>query len=157
MTFNYASEKRKFDKAWEKMARTYAEAGMTQEAIQEIYEYDWDVFKAARIEALHTQEFAIPESTEEDMSECESPLFERFQNCLSSRYDTLGNHSRFLWIAELENPCLTIGIPLLTDEDKEILTLYVIEGYTEHEIAQRMGTYQVKVCRRLQRIFNYFK
>lgn len=157
MTFNYTSEKRKFDNVWAKLAQTYAEAGMTPEAIQEMYEYDWGMFKAARIEALHTQEFTIPESTHEDASECESPLFERFQNCLSSGYDTLGTHSRFWWIEELENPCITIGIPFLTDEDKEILTLYVIEGYTENEIAKRLDTYQVKVSRRLQKIFNYFK
>ena len=157
MKFYYATEKRKFDKAWAKLAKTYEEAGMEPDAIQAMYEFDWDAFKAARVEALHTQEFAIPESTDDDLSECESPLFEKFQNCLSSRYDTLGNHSRFWWIAELENPCLTVGLPLLTDEDKEILTLYLIEGYTEHEIARRLGTYQVKVSRRLQKIFNYFK
>ena len=157
MTFNYTSEKRKFDNAWAKLAKTYAEAGMAPDAIKKMYEYDWKVFKAARIEALHTQEFIIPESVDEDMSECESPLFERFQNILSSEYDTLGNHSRFWWIEELENPCLTIGIPLLTDDDKEILTLYLIEGFTEAEIAKRMDTYQVKISRRLRKIFSYFK
>ena len=56
MTFNYTAEKKKFDKAWEKLAVTYAEAGMSPEAIQEMHDYDWNRFKAARVEALHTQE-----------------------------------------------------------------------------------------------------
>ena len=62
MTFNYGAEKRKFEKVWAKLAKTYAEAGMEPEAIKAMYEFDWKIFKSERNEALHTQEFAIPES-----------------------------------------------------------------------------------------------
>lgn len=64
MTFNYAVEKRKFEKVWEKLAKSYAEAGMEPEAIKAMREFDWEIFKSERNEALHTQEFAIPESTD---------------------------------------------------------------------------------------------
>lgn len=57
----------------------------------------------------------------------------------------------------MENPCLVVGIPLLSEEDKEIPTLYLVEGYTEAEIAKRLDTYQVKISRRLRKIFSYFK
>ena len=124
MKFYYAIEKRKFDKAWAKLAKTYEEAGMEPEAIQAMYEFDWGVFKAARVEALHTQEFTIPESTDDDLSECESPLFEKFQNRLSSEYDTLGGHSRYWWIDELSSPCLAFGAAILSEDDKELLGKY---------------------------------
>lgn len=37
MTFNYGAEKRKFEKAWSKLAKSYAEAGMESEAIKAMY------------------------------------------------------------------------------------------------------------------------
>lgn len=153
MTFIYAREKKKFDAAWEQLAKTYAEAGMTPEAIQEIYEFDWNAFKAARIEARHSQEMDAEDHEAEDW---ESPLFKNHQDAITCEYDTYGSHSRYWWLEEIENPCVVVGLPLLTDEDKEILTLFFVERCTETEIAHRFGTYPMKICRRLQKILNYF-
>ena len=156
MKFYYAIEKRKFDNAWAKLAKAYGEAGMEPEAIQAMYEFDWGVFKAARVEALHTQEFTIPESTDDDLSECESPLFEKFQDQLSSEYDALGGHSRYWWIDELTSPCLAFGAAALSVDDKELLTLYIIEELTVREIARRLGRQKSTISERLQRIFSLF-
>lgn len=88
MTFNYGAEKRKFEKVWAKLAKTYAEAGMEPEAIKAMREFDWKIFKSERNEALHTQEFAFPDSSDEETGDCESPLYEKFLEQLSSEYDT---------------------------------------------------------------------
>ena len=154
MTFIYAHEKKKFDAAWEQLAKTYAEAGMTPEAIQEIYEFDWNAFKAARVEARHNQELDAEDHEAEDW---ESPLFKNHQEAITCEYDTYGSHSRYWWLEEITNPCLVVGLPLLSTEDKEILTLYLIDQCSEEEIAKRLGTYQMKISRRLKKIFGYFK
>ena len=156
MTFNYGAEKRKFEKAWSKLAKSYAEAGMESEAIKAMYEFDWEIFKSERIEALHTQEFAIPESSDEEMDDCESPLYEKFLEQLSSEYDTYGSHSRYWWLDELTTPCLTIGVPALTLEDKELLTLYIVDGLTIREIARYLNLQKSTISERLQRIFSLF-
>ena len=156
MTFNYAVEKRKFEKVWAKLAKTYAEAGMEPEAIKAMYEFDWEIFKSERNEALHTQEFAIPESANEEMDDCESPLYEKFLEQLSSEYDTFGSHSRYWWLEELTTPCLTIGVPALTVEDKELLTLYIVDGLTIREIARYLNLQKSTISERLQRIFTLF-
>lgn len=156
MVFNYNTKKRKFEKAWKVLAKTYAEAGMEPEAIKAMYEYDWEFFKCTRNEALHTQEIAIEESTDDDMSECESPLLEKFQENFSSEYDTLGSHSRYWWLEELSTPCLTIGVPALTLDEKELLTLYIVDGLTVREIAERLGRQKSTISERLQRIFSLF-
>ena len=156
MTFNYGAEKRKFEKAWSKLAKSYAEAGMESEAIKAMYEFDWEIFKSERIEALHTQEFAIPESSDEEMDDCESPLYEKFLEQLSSEYDTYGSHSRYWWLDELTTPCLTIGVPALTVEDKELLTLYIVDGLTIREIARYLNLQKSTISERLQRIFSLF-
>ena len=156
MTFNYGAEKRKFEKAWSKLAKSYAEAGMESEAIKAMYEFDWEIFKSERNEALHTQEFAIPESTNEEMDDCESPLYDKFLEQLSSEYDTYGSHSRYWWLEELTAPCLTIGVPALTVEDKELLTLYIVDGLTIREIARYLNLQKSTISERLQRIFSLF-
>ena len=40
MSFNYASEKRKFDAMWAKLRVEYREAGMEESAIAAMYEFD---------------------------------------------------------------------------------------------------------------------
>lgn len=156
MTFNYAVEKRKFEKVWAKLEKTYAEAGMEPEAIKAMREFDWEILKSERNEALHTQEFAIPESTDEDTGDCESPLYDKFLEQLSSEYDTYGSHSRYWWLEELTTPCLTIGVPALTLEDKELLTLYIVDGLTIREIARYLNLQKSTISERLQRIFSLF-
>lgn len=156
MTFNYGAEKRKFEKAWSKLAKSYAEAGMESEAIKAMYEFDWEIFKSERNAALHTQEFAIPESSDEETGDCESPLYDKFLEQLSSEYDTYGSHSRYWWLDELTTPCLTIGVPALTLEDKELLTLYIVDGLTIREIARYLNLQKSTISERLQRIFSLF-
>lgn len=157
MTFNYAVEKRKFEKVWEKLAKSYAEAGMEPEAIKAMYEFDWEIFKSERNEALHTQEFAMPESSDEEMDDCESPLYDKFLEQLSSEYDTYGSHSRYWWLEELTTSCLTIGVPALTVEDKELLTLYIVDGLTIREIARCLNLQKSTISERLQHIFTLFR
>ena len=156
MTFNYAVEKRKFEKVWAKLEKTYAEAGMEPEAIKAMRELDWEIFKSERNEALHTQEFAIPESTDVEMDDCESPLYEKFLEQLSSEYDTYGSHSRYWWLDELTAPCLTIGVPALTLEDKELLTLYIVDRLTIREIARYLNLQKSTISEKLQRVFSLF-
>ena len=119
-------------------------------------EFDWKIVKIERNEALHTQEFAIPESSDVEMDDCESPLYEKFLEQLSSEYDTYGSHSRYWWLDELTTPCLTIGVPALTLEDKELLTLYIVDGLTIREIARYLNLQKSTISERLQRIFSLF-
>ena len=57
MEFNYGMAKKRFEKEWEKLRKEYEDAGMSEKDIQEIYEFDLDVFRNERIECLHTQPF----------------------------------------------------------------------------------------------------
>ena len=48
MGYNYSREKRKFDIEWKKKEAWYHASGMSEEAIQEIFTYDWAEFNATR-------------------------------------------------------------------------------------------------------------
>lgn len=48
MGYSYSREKRKFDAEWKKKEEWYSESGMSEEAIQEIFTYDWAEFNSTR-------------------------------------------------------------------------------------------------------------
>lgn len=156
MKFNYAAERNKFEKNWAKTEALYRKHGMPEEAIQEMRAYDWGLFKAARIEALHTQELGTQADDADDTGGMDSPLLEKFFDRLTTRYDTYGTHSRYWWLEEIVSPKLMSGIAKLTDEDKELLTLIIVEGYTQEECAVKMHSSQSAISRKYARILDAF-
>ena len=74
MTFNYSAERKKFEKNWAKTEALYRKHGMSENAIREMREYDWDMFKAARIEAIHTQDVGFQPDEDDEVGMMESPL-----------------------------------------------------------------------------------
>lgn len=79
MGFNYAHEKARFDREWEKTQQTYRAAGINEEAIQEMHDFDWSLFKKERIYQLHTQKLEGTDFGGEDSAQTDkSPLL---KNC----------------------------------------------------------------------------
>ena len=141
MEFNYTTERRrKFERNWAKTEALYRKHSMSEAAIQKMREYDWDLFKAARIEAMHTQEMGFYSDDDDDKSMMDSPLLKKFFEQFTTQYDTYGTHSRYWWLEELGDVRLVAVVPQLTTDDKELLTLYFVEQYTTREIADKYGT-----------------
>ncbi len=158
MTFNYGLEKKKFEKEWEQTAKFYAEQGMSQEAIDAMREFDWDVFKANRIEALHTQSMNPPEgSNGEDGDGAELFILKKYFEQFTSQYDTYGTHSRYWWLEEIEDERLLPGIAKLTEGDKELLTLYYVEQLNLVEVAEKLGIKKSTVGYRLKMLVKLFR
>ena len=156
MEFNYTTERRKFERNWAKTEALYRKHGMSEAAIREMREYDWDLFKAARIEAMHTQEIGFQLDDDDDKSMMDSPLLKKFFEQFTTQYDTYGTHSRYWWLEELSDPRLVAGIAKLTDDDKELLTLLIVEGYSQTECAVKMHSSQSAISRRFIRIIDIF-
>ena len=84
MAFNKGYELKKFEAHWEKLRIEYAAAGMAEDAIQKMYDYDRQQFNSERTCIERTQEFTAPayESTEEEAS----PLILRYQEAIATVY-----------------------------------------------------------------------
>lgn len=96
MAFNKGYELKKFEAHWEKLRIEYAAAGMAEDAIQKMYDYDRQQFNSERTRIERTQEFTAPayESTEEEAS----PLMLRYQEAITTT-DTYHETKRsFAWI-----------------------------------------------------------
>ena len=101
MAFNKGYELKKFEAHWEKLRIEYAAAGMAEDAIQKMYDYDRQQFNSERTRIERTQEFTAPayESTEEEAS----PLMLRYQEAITTT-DTYHETKRsFAWIGEIED------------------------------------------------------
>lgn len=122
MAFNKGYELKKFEAHWEKLRIEYAAAGMAEDAIQKMYDYDRQQFNSERTRIERTQEFTAPayESTEEEAS----PLMLRYQEAITTT-DTYHETKRsFAWIGEIEDENLLAALEQLTPEMiKSIRTL----------------------------------
>ena len=150
MGFNYGLEKKNFDSQWAMTRKQYEDAGMSSEAIQAMYDYDWSVFNANRSYQNHTQEIAAPSF--EQSEESYSPLMNKYQEAISVTDHYCETNSRFAWIGKIENERLLSALESLSELDLKILTLYVYAGYTESEIASALESKRITIHKRIERM-----
>ena len=155
MGFNYGLEKKNFDRQWAMLRKQYEDAGMSIEAIQTMYEYDWSVFNAARSYQNHTQEIAAPSF--EQGEEAYSPLMNKYKEAISITEHYRETKSRFTWIGEIEDERLLSALENLSDADLELITLYAYEEYDTVEISKVFGTTKQNISKKIRRITNFIK
>ena len=155
MSFNKGYELKKFEAHWEKLRIEYAAAGMTEEAIQKMYDYDRLQFNSERTFIERTQEFTAPayESSEEEAS----PLMLRYQDAITVTDTYHETKSRLAWIGEIENERLLSALENLSEDDLKLLTFYAYEGYTVTEISKVLGVSQPTISIKIKRITNFLK
>ena len=155
MGFNYGLEKKNFDSQWAMTRKQYEDAGMSSEAIQAMYDFDWSVFNANRSYQNHTQEMAAPSF--EQSEESYSPLMNKYQEAVSVTDTYHETKSRFTWIGEIEDENLLSALEKLSDDDLEILTLYIYEGYSTVELSKAYGIAHQNISKRIIKITNFLK
>ena len=155
MGFNYGLEKKNFDSQWAMTRKQYEDAGMSNEAIQAMYDYDWSVFNANRSYQNHTQEIAAPSF--EQSEESYSPLMNKYQEAVSVTDTYHETKSRFAWIGEIENEQLLTALETLKTEDLEIITMYAYEGYDITEISKVYGVSRPTISIKIKRITKFLK
>lgn len=155
MSFNYGREKFIFDREWIKFREQYTQAGMTEEAIQELYDFDWSWFRMRRNYENRVQ--ALPEDRiDAQRAETRSNLFRKFAS-LSTNFDEMEFLGRFAWLDTISDDILSKKLKKLSEDELELLTLLVIEGYTQREIAKQMHCSQNAISKRLIKIKKILK
>ena len=134
LQFNNGKERLAFEKEWEEKRKFYSEQGMSESAIDELYEFDLAVHNSDR-------RFKEHNSYIEEIPELEIP-----NN--SMELDKYG--SRHWWVNELNNPRLAYTVCHLSKLDIEILTMYAMERYSENEISKRLNVSQTGVSYRIK-------
>ena len=155
MSFNKGYELKKFEAHWEKLRIEYAAAGMTEDAIQKMYDYDRQQFNSERTFVERTQEFTAPayESSEEEAS----PLMLRYREAITTKDTYHETKSKFVWIGEIEDEHLLSALEKMSDEDLELLPLYIYEGYSTVELSKAYGIAHQNISKRIIKITNFLK
>lgn len=134
MGWNNRIQRKEFEKRQMVLAEQYRSLGMTEEQIKMMYEFDLDLYRSARIFYTHNQPLEINFDVEDVgvvtnyLLDCQTEDFRNYSN-------------RYWWIDELE--ILYSAVKKLSEDEKELITLYVFDGHTEEEIASiRKCTHQ---------------
>lgn len=146
MEFNYALERRKFENQWKLLRKQYQEAGMNEEAINQIYEFDLQWFNSERKYIRHQTDLA------ENATVYDLPSSDIEEILPGSRALNVIPVDRHWWINEIEDEKLQHRLVSLSDSDIELLTALVFEGKTQTEFALAKGTSQQSISRRFQQI-----
>ena len=137
MSFNYNLEKAKFDKQWERLREEYIAAGMTEEQIKAIYEFDWNEFNRNRAYYRHIL-----------------PLSEAMSLSVTDTYtskDLLG------WIEEINDIVIYTKLRASPKEKLIAYTLHNVYGYTALQISSKLMKSRRSICRWIGEIAEILK
>lgn len=150
MEWNDGKERAKFAKEEAKLREQYLAAGMTEEQIEELYEFDLVWYRSCRREAQHTQALDIQTGEDEDRK-MENPLYKKFFEKLA-REDDPSYFSHLGWLEEIQDERLYAAIRSLPEADLELLTKYAILCVTNKDLATLLGVSHQAITGKISKI-----
>ena len=138
MGYNYSREKRKFDIEWKKKEAWYHASGMSEEAIQEIFTYDWAEFNATSRFYRYMEYVDVERIPEKSCDILEAALSKE-------------------WIELLDSPETVRKIRKLPADYIEIIEMLYFENLTQREIAERMSCSQQNIAKKIEKIKKVLK
>lgn len=138
MGYNYSREKRKFDAEWKKKEEWYRDSGMSEDAIQEIFAYDWAEFNATRRFYRYMEDVDLERIPEKSCDILEAVLSKE-------------------WIELLDSPETVRKIRKLPADYIEIIEMLYFENLTQREIAKRMSCSQQNIAKKIEKIKKILK
>lgn len=154
MGFNNGNERRKLNAKWERLRVEYREAGMSEEAIQAMYEFDLSILNSERAYDANTVAVCDGDDDKDARKAADLKQYEAAITVTDTYHET---KSRFSWIGEIENERLLTALESLSELDLKILTLYVYAGYTESEIASALESKRITIHNRIERMTMFLK
>ena len=155
MEWNNGKERAKFEKEQAKLREQYLAAGMTEDQMRQLYEYDLVWHKSCRREARHTQSLDFVVDGDGEVRK-DNPLYKKFSDKLTVE-DKHSETTRFGWVEEIEDRRLYEAVKKLSADDLELLTQTLFEGVSQTQIAQQHGVVKVVICKKIKRIKNFLE
>lgn len=151
MSYNSGNARRIFYTKWNKLREEYRAAGMEEDAIQKLYEYDLAVFNNDR--AHHRYDVEIP-TADDSENQSDYVEYERATTVTDTYHET---KTRFAWVGEIKNVRLQAGLEKLSDEELQLITLYFYEEYSTVELSKVYGIAHQNISKRIIKITNFLK
>lgn len=150
MKFNYSKEKRRFDREHEQLYIEYKNAGMSDEDIKQIFDWDWELFKEERryIEHYQKWEHFMDDGDEGDIK---NPFMERNLEKFSTEQNYFSGELTSC-LEFVESKDIYKALKKLGKQQWTVLYLYAIYDMSQEEIARILGISQPAVAQRIETI-----
>lgn len=153
MGFNNGFERSKYDKEQERLRVEYDQLRMSEDAKRSIRDFDNEVFRHNRTYAEHN--VPLSETEYEDESAYSSLHHAHGDVFNASGFEESMDHSD--WLDGIENEALYQALSELADDDRELLKLVLLDGYTQKEVAEKKSLSASRVSRRIKKILGILK
>lgn len=136
MAWINAYERNKFDEEQKRLAEEYRATGMTEYQIEQMQQFDLDLFRGERNYQMHTQPIDMRGFEENNQDESDNSLLKKFLEVMSCTMELDESaKNRYWWIDMIENVSIVEKIKSLQQCDIELITLIVFEGYSQTDAA----------------------
>ena len=130
MSYNHGLEEKKFNEYWNEISEEYRKAGMTEEQIMSMLEFEREVFNSDRRYRENTVE-----------------LFDNETNKNLQIYDNYSTTKRYGWIDEIDDRETYEKIMSLPEIWVEAFTMYIFDGYSQQQISSKLLKSQQTISR----------
>ena len=154
MEFNNGNERRKLNKKWERLRVQYQQAGMSEDAIQAMYDFDLGVLNSERSYVANT--LAIV-GDGDDSTGRKSSDFKQYEKAIAVTDTYHETRTRFAWVGEIKDKRLQEGLEKLSDEELRLITLYFRDEYSTVELSKVYGIAQQNISKRILKITKFLK
>ena len=152
MGFNNGLERIRLENQWKKLRVQYRAAGMSDEAIQAMYEFDFQVVNSEQTYYRHTVDLSISNTEAGDSRDTK-----HYHEVILTTDTYHETKSHFAWIGEIEDERLLSALEKLSEDELRLLPLYAYEGYTEAEISKVFNISQPAIHKRIAKITIFLK
>ena len=154
MEFNNGNERRKLNKKWERLRVQYQQAGMSEDAIQAMYDFYLGVLNSERSYVANT--LAIV-GDGDDSTGRKSSDFKQYEKAIAVTDTYHETRTRFAWVGEIKDKRLQEGLEKLSDEELRLITLYFRDEYSTVELSKVYGIAQQNISKRILKITKFLK
>ena len=151
MGINIGSVYERFEREQAKLRKDYIREGMNDEQIRAMYEFDKSQMN--RDLAYHRRSVSIEECLEKDEKRDDLSKKIPFLSQLTYEIEELQS-GEYWWIDQITDERICSILKTLSNEELEIIDLYVFVGYNQAEIAKRTGVSQATVSRKINEVFD---
>lgn len=135
MSYNHGLEEKKFNEYWNEISEEYRNAGMTEEQIMSMLEFEREVFNSDRRYRENTVE-----------------LFDSDTNQNLQIYDDYSTTKRYGWIDVIDNMEAYEKIMALPEIWVKAFTMYIFDGYSQQQISSILLRNQSNISRAIDKI-----
>ena len=155
MSFNNGNERRKLNAKWEHLRVQYREAGMSEDAIQAMYEFDLGVLNSERAYITNTMTVS---GVADDGAAKETSDFKQYEKAVTVTDTYHETKTRFAWVGEVQNERLHTRLEKLSDEDLKLQALALSgSGLYGFVNGKRPGKTECKDHYGFQHFSNHFR